>query len=75
LTFDQLNAYDVLVSDDIIFTQAALDAFVTARRIPERVTTDASTELSTSAVPQRTSRSVPFSAEAASTDSTGEVSV
>jgi large subunit ribosomal protein L4 len=25
---DQLNTYDVLVSDDVIFTQAALDAFV-----------------------------------------------
>jgi large subunit ribosomal protein L4 len=28
LTFDQLNAYDVLVSDDIVFTKAALDAFI-----------------------------------------------
>jgi large subunit ribosomal protein L4 len=28
LTFDQLNAYDVLVSDDIVFTKAAFDAFV-----------------------------------------------
>ena len=25
---DQLNAYDVLVSDDIVFTKAALDAFI-----------------------------------------------
>jgi len=25
---DQLNTYDVLVSDDVVFTQAALDAFV-----------------------------------------------
>ncbi len=25
---DQLNTYDVLVSDDVIFTQGALDAFV-----------------------------------------------
>jgi large subunit ribosomal protein L4 len=31
LTFDQLNAYDVLVSDDIIFTKAAYDAFVAAK--------------------------------------------
>jgi len=31
LTFDQLNAYDVLVSDDIVFTQAAFDAFVAAK--------------------------------------------
>jgi large subunit ribosomal protein L4 len=28
LRFDQLNAYDVLVSDDIVFTKAAFDAFV-----------------------------------------------
>ncbi len=31
LTFDQLNAYDVLVSDDIVFTKAAYDAFVAAK--------------------------------------------
>jgi large subunit ribosomal protein L4 len=31
LTFDQLNTYDVLLSDDVVFTQAAFDAFVAAR--------------------------------------------
>ena len=31
LTFDQVNTYDVLLSDDIVFTQAAFDAFVAAR--------------------------------------------
>ncbi len=31
LSFDQLNAYDVLVSDDIVFTQAALEAFIAAK--------------------------------------------
>ena len=31
LSFDQLNAYDVLVSDDIVFTKAAYDAFVAAK--------------------------------------------
>ncbi|MGJ9421979.1 50S ribosomal protein L4 [Aeromicrobium sp. CF3.5] len=31
LTFDQLNTYDVLRSDDLIFTQPAFDAFVAAR--------------------------------------------
>ncbi|HEU0257726.1 MAG TPA: 50S ribosomal protein L4 [Microbacteriaceae bacterium] len=31
LTFGQLNAYDVLVADDIVFTKAAFDAFVAAR--------------------------------------------
>ncbi|MEQ6897240.1 50S ribosomal protein L4 [Microbacterium sp. KR10-403] len=31
LTFDQLNAYDVVVSDDIVFTKAAFDAFVASK--------------------------------------------
>jgi large subunit ribosomal protein L4 len=31
LTFDQLNTYDVLKADDIVFTQSAFDAFVAAR--------------------------------------------
>jgi large subunit ribosomal protein L4 len=31
LAADQLNAYDVLVSDNVVFTQAAYDAFVAAK--------------------------------------------
>lgn len=31
LAADQLNAYDVVVADDIVFTQAALDAFIAAK--------------------------------------------
>ena len=31
LPHDQLNAYDVLVSDDIVFTRAAFDAFVASK--------------------------------------------
>jgi len=31
LTFDQLNTYDVLLSDDLVFTKAAYEAFVEAR--------------------------------------------
>jgi large subunit ribosomal protein L4 len=31
LTWDQLNAYDVLVSDDIVFTLSALESFVAAK--------------------------------------------
>ncbi len=42
LPYDQLNAYDVLVSDDIVFTQGAYEAFVAWN------TKAASTELSTS---------------------------
>lgn len=37
LTYDQLNAYDVLVSDDIVFTQAALEAFIAAKSKKEEV--------------------------------------
>ncbi|MDQ1205659.1 MULTISPECIES: 50S ribosomal protein L4 [unclassified Microbacterium] len=37
LAFDQLNAYDVLVSDDIVFTKAAYDAFVASRTATEEV--------------------------------------
>ena len=33
LPFDQLNAYDVLVSDDIVFTKAAFDAFVASKAV------------------------------------------
>jgi large subunit ribosomal protein L4 len=31
LPVDQLNAYDVLLSDDVVFTRAAFDAFVAAK--------------------------------------------
>ncbi|GAA1844215.1 50S ribosomal protein L4 [Agromyces salentinus] len=31
LSVDQLNAYDVLVSDDIVFSTAALEAFIAAK--------------------------------------------
>lgn len=37
LTFDQLNAYDVLVSDDIVFTKDAFDAFVASKSATEEV--------------------------------------
>jgi large subunit ribosomal protein L4 len=31
ITWDQLNAYDVLVSDDIVFTKQAFDSFVASK--------------------------------------------
>ncbi len=37
LTYDQLNAYDVLVSDDIVFSQAALEAFIASKSKKEEV--------------------------------------
>ena len=36
LAADQLNTYDVLCSDDVIFTRGALDAFVAASRATQR---------------------------------------
>lgn len=47
LPFDQLNTYDVLRADDLIFTKAAFDAFVAARSIEGSATvklSDAATE-------------------------------
>jgi large subunit ribosomal protein L4 len=44
IAWDQLNAYDVLVSDDIVFTKGAFDAFVSAR-----VSTSSTTEEEVSA--------------------------
>ena len=35
LYVDQLNTYDVLISDDVVFTKAAYDAFVTANQKKE----------------------------------------
>jgi large subunit ribosomal protein L4 len=37
LDFSQLNAYDVLVSDDIVFTKAAFEAFVASKTKKEEV--------------------------------------
>ncbi|MGF2950200.1 50S ribosomal protein L4 [Microbacterium alcoholitolerans] len=31
LSYDQLNAYDVIVSDDIVFTKAALEGFIASK--------------------------------------------
>jgi len=35
LTYGQLNTYDVLVSDDIVFSKSALDAFVASKTAKE----------------------------------------
>jgi large subunit ribosomal protein L4 len=37
LAFDQLNAYDVLVSDDIVFTKGAFEKFVASKTKKEEV--------------------------------------
>jgi len=41
LVWDQLNAYDVVVSDDLVFTKAAIDAFVAARSANDTVKEEA----------------------------------
>ncbi|RLV56490.1 50S ribosomal protein L4 [Aeromicrobium phragmitis] len=48
IEFDQLNTYDVLLSDDVVFTKAAYDAFVAARSA-EGVATLKLSELATEA--------------------------
>jgi large subunit ribosomal protein L4 len=35
ITYDQLNAYDVLVSDDVVFTKDALESFIGAKKKEE----------------------------------------
>jgi len=37
LSYDQLNAYDVLLADDVVFTTAALDAFVSGPALGKSV--------------------------------------
>ena len=70
LTYDQLNAYDVLVSDDIIFTRAALDAFTSTK-----LSTSTSARLRTSVAPETDAAAVPLSSAEVSADSqTEEVS-
>ncbi|WP_166984479.1 50S ribosomal protein L4 [Paramicrobacterium fandaimingii] len=50
LTYDQLNAYDVLVSDDIVFTSAALDGFIAGPAAGKSVTATASSAEATEEV-------------------------
>lgn len=53
LPYDQLNAYDVLVSDDIVFTKGAFDAFVSSK--PIKVADDGAAEPKASASKKRVS--------------------
>ncbi|MFB8387739.1 50S ribosomal protein L4 [Microbacterium sp. NPDC055910] len=50
LTFDQLNAYDVIVSDDIVFTKAAFDAFVSTKLDTSAAAKSGATTVSTEEV-------------------------
>ena len=49
LPFDQLNAYDVLVSDDIVFTKGSFDAFVASKASKSSSTASSSTADSSTA--------------------------
>jgi large subunit ribosomal protein L4 len=44
LAVDQLNTYDVLISDDVVFTQGAYDVFVTGPQTGKSVKAVASSE-------------------------------
>jgi large subunit ribosomal protein L4 len=44
LAWDQLNAYDVLVSDDIVFTKSAFESFVAAKQATKAETPAAAEE-------------------------------
>jgi large subunit ribosomal protein L4 len=44
LPYDQLNAYDVLVSDDIVFTKGSFDAFVSSKPVKAEVADDSAAE-------------------------------
>ncbi|MES2170244.1 MAG: 50S ribosomal protein L4 [Actinomycetota bacterium] len=46
LTWDQLNAYDVLVSDDIVFTKGAFDAFVAGPKAQPKAVTEGTSSAS-----------------------------
>ncbi|CAA9473800.1 MAG: LSU ribosomal protein L4p (L1e), partial [uncultured Solirubrobacteraceae bacterium] len=59
----QLNTYDVLVSDDVVFTESALQAFLApapkGRRAKARATSSEAAELSAPAAPPRGGTEVP----------------
>jgi large subunit ribosomal protein L4 len=64
LAVDQLNAYDVLLSDDIVFTRAAFDAFVAAKQAADDTAAGAdaeqgATDDSAAAEPATTTEEVP----------------
>ncbi len=63
LPFDQLNAYDVLLSDDLVFTKAAFDGFVAARSA-EGVETIALSKAATEVVEKGAAKPAPKKAAA-----------
>jgi len=63
---DQLNTYDVLVSDDVVFTEGALAAFLNAPGTPEgQQLGDAVDALAAESAPQGGRRTPPISADSA----------
>ncbi len=55
LPYDQLNAYDVLVSDDIVFTKGSFDAFVSSKPIKAEIADDSAAEPKAQASKKRVS--------------------
>jgi large subunit ribosomal protein L4 len=49
LSVDQLNTYDVLVSDDVVFTRGAYEALLARHRVAGATATAAETEAETKA--------------------------
>jgi large subunit ribosomal protein L4 len=67
LAVDQLNAYDVLLSDDIVFTRGAFEAFVAAKQAAEQA--DAAQAAEQADADEATTTGAP---EQGSTDTTTE---
>jgi large subunit ribosomal protein L4 len=76
LAFDQLNTYDVLVSDDVVFTRAALDEFLSSVGAEAAAEADASKKApAKKAAPKKTAAKADAedgAAEATSDDSNEE---
>jgi large subunit ribosomal protein L4 len=56
LTEDQLNTYDVLASDHVVFTEQALTAFVTRAASSKESATSRSASLRASGTTERSAR-------------------
>jgi large subunit ribosomal protein L4 len=71
LTVDQLNTYDVLVSDDVVFTKPAFDAFVAGRPKGRSVKATATSTEAEAEAGARSTDEVPYGADSALPDADG----
>ena len=74
LSVDQLNTYDVLVSDDVVFTRAAYEALLARHRVSGAAATETATETETETAtgPESVSGSATEPEEATEADTTAE---